>query len=69
MPQEGLRRHSANLLHMGAKLALQKWRAIPMKDRGGGDEREQTKRFTDEFKRKAIRLTMTSGRSIERVAN
>jgi transposase-like protein len=54
---------------MGAKLALQKWRAIPMKDRGGGDEREQTKRFTDEFKRKAIRLTMTSGRSIERVAN
>jgi hypothetical protein len=69
MPQEGLRRHSANPLRMGAKLALQKWRAIPMKDRGGGDEREQTKRFTDEFKRKAIRLTMTSGRSIERVAN
>jgi transposase len=27
------------------------------------------RRFTDEFKREAVRLTMTSGRSIERVAN
>ena len=27
------------------ELALQKWRATPMKDRGGGDEREQTKAF------------------------
>jgi transposase len=27
------------------------------------------RRFTDEFKREAVRLTMTSGRSVERVAN
>jgi transposase len=26
------------------------------------------RRFTDEFKREAVRLTMTSGRSVERVA-
>ena len=29
----------------------------------------QQRRFTDEFKREAVRLTMTSGRSVERVAN
>ena len=27
------------------------------------------RRFTDEFKREAVRLTMTSGRSVERIAN
>jgi transposase len=27
------------------------------------------RRFTDEFKREAVRLTMTSGRSVARVAN
>lgn len=31
--------------------------------------RNKQRRFTDEFKREAVRLTMTSGRSIERVAN
>ncbi len=31
--------------------------------------RNKQRRFTNEFKREAVRLTMTSGRSVERVAN
>ena len=40
----------------------------PRKDRGGGHEPEQTEAF-HEFKRGAVRLTRTSGRRVERVAN
>jgi len=31
--------------------------------------RNKQRRFTNEFKREAVRLTLTSGRSVERVAN
>jgi transposase len=34
-----------------------------------GGEGNKQRRFTDEFKREAVRLTMTSGRSVERVAD
>jgi transposase-like protein len=32
-------------------------------------EGNKQRRFADEFKREAVRLTVTSGRSVERVAN
>ena len=40
-----------------------------MEDSGGGYEREKQRRLTHEFKREAVRLTRSSGRGVERVAD
>src|SRR5271169_5423077 len=56
------------ILHMARARAL-KCNCSARKDRGVAMSRNKQRRFTNEFKREAVRLTLTSGRSVERVAN